>query len=106
MGHSSFPTDAAFRVLIEHAADLIVVVDAAGAVCYVSPSAARLGYAADGWVGQPYEEIAHPEDRAALCGALAGAVECRLPLTDGSWRAVEAVATDLRSDPAVGGVMI
>ncbi|HVK16880.1 MAG TPA: PAS domain S-box protein, partial [Fimbriiglobus sp.] len=47
-----------------------------------------------------------PEDRAALCGALAGAVECRLPLTDGSWRAVEAVATDLRSDPAVGGVMI
>src|SRR5438067_11681680 len=107
------PADAAFRVLVEHAADLIVLVEAAGAVRYVSPSAARLGYAAD-WAGRDFEAVAHPDDRPALREAfrrfLAGEseapVECRLPLADGSWRTVEAVGTNLLREPAVGGVMI
>jgi PAS domain S-box-containing protein len=100
-------TDGAFRVLIEHAADLIVVVDAAGVVRYVSPSAGRLGYAAD-WVGRPCAEIVHPEDRTAFAEALqlAAPVECRLPLAAGGWRTVEAVVTDLRAEPAVAGLMI
>jgi PAS domain S-box-containing protein len=102
-------TDAAFRVLIEHAADLIVVVGSDGAVRYVSPSAGRLGYAAD-WAGKPVGGVVHPDDRAALLATVAdpaaGPVECRLPLADGSWRPVEAAAVDLRADPAVGGLMI
>jgi PAS domain S-box-containing protein len=102
-------TDAAFRVLIEHAADLIVVVGSDGVVRYVSPSAGRLGYAAD-WAGRPVGDVVHPDDRPALLAAIsdpaAAAVECRLPLADGSWRSVEAATVDLRSDPAVGGLMI
>src|SRR5688572_2664280 len=97
-------TDAAFRVLIEHAADLIVVVDPAGVIRYVSPSAGRLGYPTD-WAGRRVGDVVHSDDRAALTGT-GDPVECRLPLADGAWRTVEAVATDLRADPAVGGVMI
>src|SRR5687767_14964459 len=103
--HPPLP-DAAFRVLVEHAADLIVVADAAGVVRYVSPSAVRLGYAGD-WVGRTIADLVHPDDRAAVAAAFpTGPVECRLPLADGGWRPVEAVATDLRGEPAVGGVMI
>ncbi|HJZ60197.1 MAG TPA: PAS domain S-box protein, partial [Gemmataceae bacterium] len=100
-------TDAAFRVLVEHAADLIVVVDAAAVVRYVSPSAGRLGYASD-WTGKPCAEIIHPADRAAFADAMrkGAPVECRLPLAGGGWRTVEAVVTDLRDEPAVAGLMI
>ncbi|VTS03373.1 pas domain s-box : Histidine kinase OS=delta proteobacterium MLMS-1 GN=MldDRAFT_0990 PE=4 SV=1: PAS_4: PAS_3: PAS_9: HisKA: HATPase_c: Response_reg: Hpt [Gemmata massiliana] len=100
-------TDAAFRVLVEHAADLLVVTDAAGVIRYVSPSARRLGYSG-AWTGRRVEEVVHPDDRFALTAALATAtpVECRLPLVSGAWRFVEAVAADLRADPVVGGLMI
>src|SRR5262245_14403917 len=100
-------SDAAFRVLVEHAADLLVLVDPGGVVRYVSPSAGRLGYPS-GWVGRRGEDVVHPDDRTVFVAALrdAAPVECRLPLAGGEWRAVEAVVTDLRGEPDVAGVLI
>lgn len=106
-----------FRALIEHAADVIVVVAADGCVVYVSPAAqAALGRSADAFVGHSLFTEAHFEDRERLAAALQavighpGAVfertEFRLRHADGSWRWLEATGTNQIGNPAVNGIVI
>ena len=59
--------DAQFRLLTDHASDLVFISSAGGAYQYVSPSSGRLvGYAPAELVGQPIAGFLHPEDRAGV----------------------------------------
>jgi two-component system, cell cycle sensor histidine kinase and response regulator CckA len=91
-----------FGLLLEHAADLIITLDAEWRIGAVSPSVARfLGWPEDQLRGRPLAEFLHPEDTEAVLaafGAIAtGAdpgepIAFRLLHVDGTWRSVEALA--------------
>ncbi len=104
--------DAWFRSLVQHASDFILVLDRHGAITYVSPAVARV--LGDGVVetGHRIADLVH-EDDAGLFGPLAEGgldaglrVSCRMQTAAGDWREVEMVATDLRHDAAVQGVVL
>ncbi len=106
-----------FRALVQNASDVILVVDAGGAVLYVSPSIERvMGYRPAAVVGGKVFDTmpVHPDDlgrmRARFADFLANPgeeipVELRLRHADGSWRTIEAIARNLLHDPSVGGIV-
>jgi len=106
-----------FRALIEHAADVIVVVAADGTVRYASPAAqAVLGVTPDALLGRSLLADAHPEDREQLAAALQAVVghpgevvertEFRWRHADGAWRWLEANGTNQIGNAAVNGIVI
>jgi PAS domain S-box-containing protein len=106
-----------FRALIEHAADVILVVDAGTIVRYASPSLeSALGVAPDAVLGQPLLHRLHADDRAGLAEALQAVLgrpgrvvertEFRMRHADGSWRWMEATGTNQIGNPAVGGIVV
>lgn len=107
-------SEAHFRSLIENSSDVVVLLDAEGRVRYASPSLGRiLGHADADILGRPLLELVHPEDQVRFEEAVAvpakGArtlADCRFRHRDGSWRALEAVATNLLEDPAVGAIVL
>ncbi len=59
-----------FRALIQHAADIIAVVDPAGAIRYLSPTVERLlGHDATALVGSDLFALVHPDDHARAWAA-------------------------------------
>jgi putative two-component system response regulator len=106
---------ARFRSLIEHAPDVISLVDAAGIVTYQSPSVAGgLGYGADALVGGSMYDWLHPDDRGRAGAVFARAlrepgqshgVTVRFRHADGSWRVFEALVRNRLADPAVAAVV-
>jgi PAS domain S-box-containing protein len=98
-------SEAHLRALIEHASDLITIVDADGVVSYESPSFERIfGGPADIILGQSLFAFVHHDDEPVLRDALACAlassgviapIRCRFRRFDGSWRIVEAVGNSL-----------
>ncbi|HTM51079.1 MAG TPA: ATP-binding protein, partial [Bryobacteraceae bacterium] len=105
-----------FRSLIEHASDVITVLDAAGMVLYESPSLRRmLGYAPEDLIGKRFFEYVHPQDMAMFVDAFnrsprkgepAAPIEFRFLHKAGAWRILEAVPTNLLDDPAVKGIIL
>ncbi len=106
-----------FRALIEHAADVIVVVSAGGVVKYASPAAQTvLGVAPELLQGRSLLADAHPDDQAQLAKALHAVVgypgeivertEFRWRYTDGPWRWLEANGTNQIGNSAVNGIVI
>ena len=93
------------QLLLEHISDVVMVVDDALVVRYVSPSVRHLlDYLPNELVGRPCLDVVHPEDAAAteafLRDALAGrgpmqAHELRVRPRDGDWR----TARDRRDQP-------
>lgn len=105
-----------FRAVVQNAQDVVVLLDAAGRILYVSPSVERLSlHPASTLEGRHYRSLVHPEDRDLLAAheaELARAprscirVEFRATLGGGRWRWHEAVATNLLDDPAVGAIVV
>jgi diguanylate cyclase (GGDEF)-like protein/PAS domain S-box-containing protein len=94
---------------VEHLEDMIVVLDAEGAVRYASPSAQRLMGENEG----PFFHLIDPADLGASLEAFSelqaepGAVRrlaCRV-LLDGVWHDIEVVATNLLHDEVVEGIV-
>ncbi len=108
-------SEARFRALVQRASDMVVVLDAAGHVRYVSPSVTRiLGYDADDVLSANAFSFVHPEDLERVQAAFVRVVgepgghpptEFRARHADGTWRWLEATATNLLDDPAVRGVV-
>jgi len=104
-----------FRALSEHASDLVAITDAGGMMRYASPSYRRLlGYDPAALEGKPVVARIHPDDRPLVrerLGALMaedgarGEMKFRARHADGSWRVIEAMATNRLHDPAVRGVI-
>lgn len=104
-----------FQSLIEHSVDAIALVDSQGKLLYLSPSIQRVsGYAAEELLGRMSLDFVHPDDQEktmAVLGAVVqqpGAsltVEYRLRHKDGSWRWMEATATNMLHDPQIGAII-
>jgi PAS domain S-box-containing protein len=104
-----------FRSLVAHASDLITVLDRDGTILYESPSVLTvLGHDPVRLVGQRAFDLVHPADRDAAIDAFAEVIadpsqprraEFRFRHADGSWRWLEAVGSNLLSDPSVRGVV-
>jgi diguanylate cyclase (GGDEF)-like protein/PAS domain S-box-containing protein len=102
-------SEAYFRSLVRSSGDAVVILDDALRITWASSALERfLGSAAARLVGRPLLEEVHPEDAAALAGALPGDGLLLLRLRDdaGSWRYLEAGVSDLRRDPDVGAVVL
>ncbi|MDI6874432.1 MAG: CHASE4 domain-containing protein [Actinomycetota bacterium] len=105
-----------FRSLVEHAQDIIVVLDREGTVTYQSPSTGNiLGYGRDGIVGKNVFDLIHPEDlsrarhvfrRGVEQPGSLGRHELRFRRGDGSWCRLEFTGLNLLEDPAVRGMVV
>jgi PAS domain S-box-containing protein len=101
-----------FRSFVQHASDIVLVVDAEGVVSYASPTVARaLGEKSPVRKGASLARLIRDDDQPALAAMLARRSTARrallhLPTDDGGWRDVEAAWSDLRADPAVGGIVV
>jgi diguanylate cyclase (GGDEF)-like protein/PAS domain S-box-containing protein len=108
--------DARFRALVQHATDIILVIDANGMLRYVTPSVERLmGYAPDALEGRRLHDLMHRDDDATAAEFIANclrqpgqptAVELRYQHADGNWRSFEAIGSNLIDDPDVAGIVI
>jgi len=109
-------SESRLRAIIEHALDLVVILDHTGLVSYSSPAAERiLGYRHGERFGMPAADMVHPEDRAtyaAILGELiqapgeSRALEIRILHKDGTPRLMETVAHNAFGVPGVHGIVI
>ena len=113
--HRWLRDEARFRALVENSSDIVVVLDKGGVLRYVSPSVKRLlGYDAAQQIGTSAYSLMHPADVRRFQEGFARVLgrpedhaptEFRLRHADGSWRYLEATATNLLHDPSVRGVV-
>jgi PAS domain S-box-containing protein len=104
-----------FRLLIENASDVVLVVDGDGAITYASPSSEQvLGLRPEEIAGTQLGDGVHEADRPTVTAALARAVErptTGVPLDlryrhrDGSYRSLSAVLISRLDDPRIGGII-
>jgi PAS domain S-box-containing protein len=104
-----------FRRLVEHGWDVIMLVDADGAMRYITPSVERvLGHRVVDVVGRSIFDFIHPDDHAlatARLGEVLAApgegvsLELRIRHQNGSWRWVETTGTNLLDDPSVQAIV-
>ncbi|MBW2131598.1 MAG: response regulator [Deltaproteobacteria bacterium] len=105
-----------FRLLIENASDIILLLDDKGTLRYASPSVQRvLGHSPDAIIGGSVFDHVHPEDLDSVRRAFDARLErpgmtpplaCRFRRKDGGWRSVEVIADNMLKDPAVAGIII
>jgi diguanylate cyclase (GGDEF)-like protein/PAS domain S-box-containing protein len=98
---ATLQSEQAFRTLVEHGSDVILMVDRTLAVRYASPSTTPvLGFEAEAMRGRPVIALIHPEDASRVSDHCRRsfdapdsrfAVECRVQHAGGSWRTVELV---------------
>jgi PAS domain S-box-containing protein/putative nucleotidyltransferase with HDIG domain len=103
------------RALIEHASDLVVIIDRQWTVHFCSPSVTQiLGYQPEELVGRTVATLLHPTDlpaaRTAFALLLAGAgqsmTQTRVQHKNGEWRLLEGIAKILPVDFAAAGIII
>ena len=109
-------SESRLRAIIEHALDLVVILDRSGLVSYSSPAAQRiLGYQHGERFGLPASEIVHPDDQAAYATILgeliqnpgaSRSLEIRILHKDGSPRLMETVVHNAFDVPGVHGIVI
>lgn len=110
-------SEAWFRKVVRGSSDAVLVLDDDRVITWAAPALADPATAAGRpLVGVPVVDRVHPQDvetvRAWLAGdggpdaALGGLCSFRLPAADGSWRVWEAGVTDLRTEAAVGALVL
>jgi PAS domain S-box-containing protein len=109
-------SEARFRSLVQQSSDLIFVLDAQGVILFASSSAGRvLGYDPDALAGVPLSALSDPDDSphvaafvemAARLPGVSPLAEWRLRRPDGHTVNVEAIASNLLGDAAVGGIVL
>jgi two-component system, cell cycle sensor histidine kinase and response regulator CckA len=108
-------SESLFRALIENASDGIIVVDPDGVIRYASPSMEKLlGRPPEDLIGMQSNDLVHPEDRVRAAIGLTSRIHVpdsmfsltyRLRHKDGSWRSMEAVASNLPAGRLSGAVV-
>ncbi|MGF1635424.1 MAG: PAS domain S-box protein, partial [Cyclobacteriaceae bacterium] len=105
-----------FRLLVENAADAIVIVGLEGKTSYVSPSVTNiLGYSEEEAMKLNLFEVIHPEDLEDVLkkmeeilqkpGIPVRGVSSRTKHKDGSWRWLDATLTNMVHDPEINGII-
>ena len=105
-----------FRPLVQNSSDVVTLLDTEGTVSYDSPSIERtLGYSVTERVGRSAFELVHDADADRARNLFAESLrspgiplsaELRMRHKDGSYRSVEATASNLLGDPGVRGIVI
>ncbi len=96
-------SEARYRLLAEHAADVIVTLDREGRFVYVSPSVFNLlGYTPEQLTGRPLSDITAQEG----CPRPGTVVELTIRRQDGSTRWAEVSTAALPEDPGDGAVLV
>ena len=104
-----------FQSLVHNASDMITLVDERGAIAYQSPSSKPIvGAGGEALLGSTFRDLVHRDDRAFFDGLVANATaqpdavvegQFRLRHADGSIRHVDAIISNLTTDPAVAGLV-
>ncbi len=116
-GEALRASEARFHSFIQNAADLILVINAAGIILYASPSSERImGYTPQECVGRNFLEWVHADDmhlalaslnsRAKIPGTAQASIEVRGLHKNGNWRVIEVLGTNLLHDPAIQGIVM
>ena len=102
-----------FKALVQHSTDMIAIVNPDGTLRYASPASTQLmGYAQEDSAGTSPWDYVHPDDNRAVSTHVASLLsapgnvvrfECRARHSNGSWRHVEVIGTNLVDDPSVRG---
>lgn len=105
-----------YRLLLEHALDIVTVLESDGTIRYANPAVAKvLGYDVNERAGKNIFEFVHPRDIGRVRDALehtkstplaTASVEFRYRHRDGSWRYLETVGINLCDNPAVRGIVL
>jgi diguanylate cyclase (GGDEF)-like protein/PAS domain S-box-containing protein len=105
-----------FRSLVHSSSDMIMVLDETGQAIYVSGACERiLGLTAEQVRSTDLTAMMHPDEVDAVRDCLSAAItrseptmpiEMRVRHLDRQWRNLEIVGTNLRDNPAVGGVVL
>ena len=105
-----------FRALIENSSDEISILDASGTLIYKSPASnPTLGYSSMAFLSKNFLRLVHPDDQELVQKILADLIRdpgyhprerFRLLHKNSIWRWVEAVGTNLLSEPSVCGIVL
>jgi len=105
-----------FRALLEHASDVIMLLDTDGTVLYASQSTSPvLGYAPTENVGRHVFDLVHPDDRSGALELFAELMqepghlvrtELRALHKDGGWRRLQVVGVNRLSEPAIRAIVV
>jgi PAS domain S-box-containing protein len=103
------------QILLEHISDVVMVLDDALVIRYVSPSVRHLlDYQPSELLGRPYLDVVHPEDASATGSFLRGdfrrggplQAQLRVRPRAGDWRVLEIVVTSLAGRTDMGGILL
>ncbi len=110
------PAQVLVHALEDHAAQVMLVLDATGTLRWIGPVVQRtLGYQADDLAGTSVLALLHPDDVAQvrrcyhrLLAAPEAPVSLQLRVRhrDGSWRVMAVSGTNLLAAPAVRGILV
>ena len=103
-----------FRSLIQNSSDITIVIDGEGCLSYVSPVVTQLfGFEPSELIGRRATEIVHADDHEYVLNRFASVPKAgvepsflqqfRMEKSDGTYCNVEAVITDQRDRPSIGG---
>jgi diguanylate cyclase (GGDEF)-like protein/PAS domain S-box-containing protein len=105
-----------WQAVVEHARDLVVLVDASGTPIYLNPAIEEItGLPAESLRASDPVGLVHPDDAPAVVVALAtldgtteiaGPVLVRIRHTDGTWRWLEITAANHLADPEIAALVV
>ena len=105
-----------FRALVEHGSDQVSLAAPDGTLLYENPSnTLPLGYERGTFLGQNLLQLLHPDDLESAQQMWAEVLSrpgtsrpssFRLRHSDGTWRWMEGMATNLLDEPSVGAIVI
>lgn len=106
-----------FRALVEHASDIIVLINREGNITYINPAVEKvLGFKPEERIGAKGFELVHPDDAEFLADSFMTLVtdanprmirgEMHLRHKEGSWRTLEAVGSNLINHQVVESVIV
>ena len=109
-------SEARFKALVQNSTDLVVVLDSNGEIRYASPSVeTAVGRSASQIQGQLLGNVFHEstlpidallDPTQPVSGWSSAAIEFGFRSSNGDWRILETTLTDLRHEPAVGGLVL
>ncbi|MFN3653448.1 MAG: PAS domain S-box protein [Armatimonadota bacterium] len=105
-----------FRALIQHASEIISILERDGTVCFQSAALERiLGFTTQELAGTSFQVLVHPEDEPRFREMLVRALslpdqpvraEYRARTRSGEWRRLESIARNLLENPDIAGIVV